>query len=97
MDFLRKQISFAKINEIKDEIPSIASLAINAALSAKIDEVTGEIPSIFGLALTSALHIVENKMPNVWDLVKKTDYDTKTKDIEGKYFIVSGYNELTTK
>ena len=28
-------------------------------------------------------------------LVKKTDYDTKVKDIEGKYFTSADYNKFT--
>ena len=41
-----------------------------------------EIPSISGLVTTSALTAVENKMPNVSNLLKKTDYDTKVNEIE---------------
>ena len=37
----------------------------------KIDEIKGKIPSITGLATTAALTVVENKKPNVTDLVKK--------------------------
>ena len=37
-----------------------------------------------GLAATSALTAVENKIPNVSSLVKKTDYDTKADEIEKK-------------
>ena len=36
-----------------------------------------EIPSITTLATTVALTNVENKIPNVSDLVKKADYDAK--------------------
>ena len=34
-----------------------------------------EIPSISGLATTCTLTAVENKIPSVRSLVKKTDYD----------------------
>ena len=40
--------------------------------NAKITEVEGNIPSITGLATTSALTAVENKIPDVSSLVKKT-------------------------
>ena len=40
------------------------------------------MPSISGLANTSALTAVENKIPNVISLVKKTDYNTKISEIE---------------
>ena len=37
-----------------------------------------------GLATTSALTAVENKIPSVSNLIKKTDYDTKVGGIEKK-------------
>ena len=43
-----------------------------------------KIPSITGLATNSALPAVENKMPNVSNLVKKTNYNTKISEIEKK-------------
>ena len=46
----------------------------------KIDEIKGKIPSITGLATTAALTVVENKKPNVTDLVKKADHDAKIKN-----------------
>ena len=42
------------------------------------------MPSISGLATTSSLTAVENKIPNVSDLVKRTDYDRKVNKIEKK-------------
>ena len=39
---------------------------------------------------------VENKICDVSDLVKKTDYDTKIKDIKGKYFTTVDYNKFTS-
>ena len=59
----------ANINEIKSKIPSISNLATNAFLDAKINEVNVEIPSITNLATTTALTAVENKIPNVSNLV----------------------------
>ena len=44
----------------------------------------GKIPSITGLATNSELTVVENKVPDVSSLVKKTDYNTKISDIEKK-------------
>ena len=51
--------------------------------------------SIAGLATTAPPHDVKNKVPNFCDLVIKTDYDSETKDIEGKYFTTSDYNKFT--
>ena len=52
--------------------------------SSKVSEVEGKIPSITGLATNSELTPVENKIPNVSNLVKKTDYNTKISEIENK-------------
>ena len=64
----------AIINEVKKEIPSITKLATTAALNAKINEDKSKILNITNLATTSALNTVKNKIPNVINLVKKTDY-----------------------
>ena len=53
----------------------------------------GKIPSITGLATTP----VENKIPNVSNLVNKTDNNAKILDIEAKYFTACGYNKFTGK
>ena len=37
----------------------------------KIDKIKGKVPSITSLATAAALTVVENKKPNVTDLVKK--------------------------
>ena len=58
-------------------------------LNAKINEIAGKIPSTTGLATNSALAAVENKIPDVSGLVKKTDYDTKISEIENN---VSDHN-----
>ena len=42
------------------------------------------MPNITNLATTTALTAVENKIPNVSNLVKKTDYNTKINEIEKK-------------
>ena len=39
--------------------------------------------------------LFKNKIPNVSDLVKITDYDSKIKDTEGKYLDISDYNKFT--
>ena len=57
----------------------------------KITEIEGKIPSIIDLSTTAALTAVENKIPKVSTLVKKTDYDGKLSDNESKYFTTSDY------
>ena len=61
--------------------------------------------SITGLATNSALTAVENKIPDVSSLVKKTDYNTKISEIENKvndhnhekYNTTPEFNRLTTE
>ena len=80
----------AKTNEVKNEISSIINLAINASLNATINEVKNE-----NSATTTALTAVENKVPNVNDLINKRDYDAEIKNIENKYFTTRDYNKFT--
>ena len=72
----------AKIDEGKGKISSITNLATTAAFNAKINEVKGGIRNITNLATTTSLTTVEIKIPNVSDLVKKTDYNTKISQTE---------------
>ena len=73
--------------------------------NAKITEIKGKIPWNSGLATTAALTTVENKIPDVSSLVKKTNYDTKISDIEketndhdhDKYITTLGLNKLTAE
>ena len=46
--------------------------------------------------LNTKIKEVENKMPALSDLVKKTDYGAKISEIEGKYFTTSDYNNFTS-
>ena len=41
------------------------------------------------------MNAVENKIPDVSSLVKKTDYDAKISEIESKYITTVDYNKLT--
>ena len=62
-------------------------------------------PSITKLARTAALTIVENKIPNISNLVKKTGYSTKIIEIEksitvhdhDKYITTPEFNKLTAE
>ena len=71
------------------------NIATNASLNGKINEVTGKIPSIINSATSAGLTTVENKIPNVCDLVKKADYDAKISEMENKYFTTYDYNKFT--
>ena len=52
----------AKINEVKNGIPSITKLARTPAFTAKINEVKNKNPNITNLAITTAFTPVENKI-----------------------------------
>ena len=58
------------------------------ALNTKILEVNIKIPNITNLANTAAPTAVENKTPNVVNLVKKTDYNTKLVKLKKKIIII---------
>ena len=47
------------------------------------------MPDISSIATKSALTVVENKIPDVSSLVKKTDFNTKVIGIEGQISHVS--------
>ena len=63
------------------------------------------MPSITGLATNLALPAVENKIPDVSSLVKKTDYNTKISEIQkkvcdynhDKYITTSKLNNLAAR
>ena len=52
--------------------------------NAKVTEKKCKIPSITELDTNSALTAVENKIPNVSNLVIKTNYNTNIREIESK-------------
>ena len=68
----------AKINEVKNKIPTITILATTTALNTKINEVKNKIFT------TTGYIAVENKKLNVSNLVKKTDYNTKISKAKNK-------------
>ena len=61
----------AKIKIIEDKIPDFANLDMKTTLHDKINEIKGEISSITNLATNTDYTAVENKIPNVSNLVKK--------------------------
>ena len=67
-----------KITEIEGKIPDISNLGTKAALTT----VENKIPNINNLAIKATLTIVENKIPDISSLVKKSDYNTKTTEVE---------------
>ena len=55
-------------------MPDVANLATKTTLNAKINQVKVEIPNITNLATSTDITVVENKIPKVSNLVKKSDY-----------------------
>ena len=68
---VKKDVQNTKFKNIEDKIPDITKLATNTSLNAKINEVKCQITSINNLATTTVLTSVENKIPNVSNLVEK--------------------------
>ena len=56
---------------ISTKIPGITNLGTTAALNPKTNEIKGETPNITNIATTTPLVAVDNKMPNVRNLVKQ--------------------------
>ena len=61
----------------------------------KVTDIEGKTLTITGLATTATLNTVKNEIPNVSDIVRKTDYDAEIPDIGGKYFTMADYNKFT--
>ena len=61
------------------------------------------MPNLTNLATTGALTAIENKIPSISSLVKKTDYNIKINEIEkkstdhnhDKYITTSEFNKFT--
>ena len=68
---VKKKVYNAKIKLIQDKIPDITNLTTNASFSAEINEVKGETLNITNSATNIALTALENKIPDVINLVKK--------------------------
>ena len=64
-------------------------LFIETGYDPKIMKIKGEIPSVASLLTTANLNAVDNKITNVSNIVKETDFDAKTSDFEDKNFTAS--------
>ena len=88
-----------KISDGDKKVPDAIELVRKTDYNAKITEIEYKIPSIWDLATTSALTVVENKIPDVSNLVKKKkrNYGTEILDIKSKYFTTTDYNRFINK
>ena len=64
--------------------------------NAKIKNIEDKIPDITNLVPNAAVTAVENKIPNIRKLVKKTDYNTKISEIENKIAIDHDHDKHIT-
>ena len=64
--------------------------------NAKISKIESKIPSISGLAIKCALTAVEDEIPGISSLVKKTDYNTKISENEKKVTDHNNGKNITT-
>ena len=80
----------AKINEVKNKIPSITNLATATALNATINEIRKKLPNITNLGTTSttASTAVEDKIPSVSDLLKKLTVTQSLVKLETKLLLI---------
>ena len=60
-------------------------------------KIPGKNTWYYCLATTAALNTVENKIPDVSNLVRKTNYDAKIKEIECNTFLTSDYHKFTNQ
>ena len=69
--FVLKTKYDAEKTDLEYEIPVTSELAKKIDYNTKITEIENKIASISGLITNSALPVVEDKIPNVSNLVKK--------------------------
>ena len=68
----------AKINEVKNGIPSITKLVRTPAFTAKINEVKNKNPNITNLAITTAFTPVENKINDHNEYITTPEFNKLT-------------------
>ena len=97
-DFVLKTKYQTNKAELEKKITDVASFVKKT----KLTELENKIPDVSNLGTTNALTAVENEIRNVSSLVKKTDYDTKIRELEkkltdhnhDKYITTSEFNTL---
>ena len=77
-----------KITEIENKIPDVSNLATKTALTS----VKNNVPDVSGLATKTTLTNLSNIVPDINTLIKKSDYDTKIREIENKYVSNTGFD-----
>ena len=75
------------LTSVENKIPNISRLATKTELTT----VENKIPDISNLAPKTALTNLSNAVPDISTLIKKSDYDTKIREIENKYVSNTGF------
>ena len=88
INIVKKDVYNSKIENIEDKISDITNVATNTTLNAKINEVKDKILSITNLATTTTLTAVENKIPNISNLVKKVTITQKLVKLKIKLLLI---------
>ena len=87
-------MDLSKLSDVvKNEV--VKKVVYNAKIKDIKDK--NKTPYITNLATIATLTAVENKIPNVSNLVKKTDYNTKVSEIENKITTDHDHNKYITK
>ena len=58
----------------------------------ELTAVENKVPDISNLGTKTALTNLSNSVPDISTLIKKSDYDTKIKEIENKYVSNTGFD-----
>ena len=92
----RKVVKNTKFNTPKTKVNNLEKKNPDSTTLLWISEL-----EVSGLVTTTILNIkiseIENKIPNISDLIKKEDQHAEISDIEGKYFTTSDYNKFTSE
>ena len=86
-----------KISSVGKKVLDPCEVGEKPDYNAKTTEIEGNIPSIAGFATAAALTLVENKIPDISNLVKAIDYDAEILEIKSKYFPTCDYNKFTNE
>ena len=97
-DFVLKTKYQTNKAELEKKITDVGSFVKKT----KLTELENKIPDVSNLGATNALTAVGNEIRSVSNLVKKTDYDTKIRELEkkltdhnhDKYITTSEFNTL---
>ena len=92
----RKVVKNTKFNTPKTKVNNLEKKNPDSTTLLWISEL-----EVSGLVTTTILNIkiseIENKIPNISDLIKKEDQHAEISDIEGKYVTTSDYNKFTSE